>query len=687
VVPVSKRRHVGDRILCSTFLEGKGDNAQGPICDAIIDFGDINQSLPEKYTAQDPEDASLGVFSILGEEDFVHPDQFNALETMSSDATAMRRPDLQADVATAYPSPTQTVVGDPPARLKLPSYIALPEKSISPEDWDHLKRRGVFDIPDAPLRDLLLQAYAKWVHPFMPMLDLEGILASVFSNGSTQTVSLLVFQSMLFAATKFLATDLGHGNRKSSQKAFYDRAKLLHDFDIESDRLAICQSTILLSFWDGDCEKVRDSYYWIGVATLHATSIGLHSDPKRFSADLGRQRFLKLTSWSLLIRDRLLAVALRRPVQNQAFRFDVPMLQVEDFGLESLFRAFRDTSLIQDIQMAELETLASTCVALAQLSEYIDRILFVQYSVQRNLTNHGQSAAVVSLVPRVTGFKSSEMTSYGQELQNWYGYLPMEVQQEKREHDDPEGETEHKVVQLHRALLAGYYAMTLMTLYRPLLVLPSPSPADAKVRTVSMKIVSQSARSITDIFGRLYADNLIECLPDTAIAAMEPAAVTHLLYSMSEVPKDRETSFQKFYICWRMLLRMGQSSYLADTTISMLNAAAQRLKCHPEPSPTKPAACSGLCEATHSTGDKTSESRVAVPFVGVVGNQKNDSTLWTDDDSDMAGLTEGNPNESSDEKFPEDDHILDTNPVWEASTFDQLISWDSLEDGLDFDAA
>jgi hypothetical protein len=127
--------------------------------------------------------------------------------------------------------------------------------------------------------------------------------------------------------------------------------------------------------------------------------------------------------------------------------------------------------------------------------------------------------------------------------------------------------------------------MVLMTMYRPLLTPSQRGQIGTKMSNTSARLVMQATRSITDVFGRLYAQNLIQFLPDTAIAVLEPAVVTHLLYSMSEDPDVREISFQKFYLCWRILLEFRKSYHHADTTLAMLNAAAQRLKENVDQSP------------------------------------------------------------------------------------------------------
>jgi hypothetical protein len=672
---------VGDRILGSSFLEGKQHNPQSPICDAIIDFGDTkpvsHHNRPDTASGP-PGDALFDVFD-LAESPLSSIDKTARVDSPGKDTINTSRASHQASLLTPYPSPAQSLLDYPHRHWMLPNYIAPVPKSISEEDLQYLNNKGAFDIPDTQSRDQLLRAYARWVHPFAPMLDLEQTLTAIFTNGEKGTLSLLVFQSMLFAASAYVQPDYPQGNRKRLRKTFYERARLLHDFDAETDRLAICQAAILLSFWDGQAGSVRDSYHWIGIATLQATSLGLNLAPGDSMAESRRQRTLNKTWWTLLVRDRLLAVAMRRPVQNKVYRFDVPMLHILDFRPESFVDVVRKTLHVDDLTVQHMETLVSLWMALAQLSEYIDKVLSLQYTSQRTSTAPSLGAAVVSLVPQMDVSKSSEIMACGQELQNWYGYLPKEVQ---LLHIAVDRQHEMETIRVHRELLAGYYSMTLMTLYRPLLNLQSTAPNEATLCRTSMKMVSQAASSITDIFRDLYADNLITRLPDTAIAVLEPAVATHLLYSMSPTPTVRESSFQKFYLCWRILLQFKQTYHLADMTMSMLDAAAKRLKSPPDVKALKKAAFSQLMDEFASADAEAARSYKAVPFVGVVGEQKTDRSDvvhdWTRPDRQQE---ESNCPEEGGKEF-EPSCAVDADSVLDPSPFDQLMCWDDLEGDL-----
>ncbi|KAJ9604181.1 hypothetical protein H2200_011015 [Cladophialophora chaetospira] len=678
VLPASRRRHVGDRILGDDFLEDKQHNPQSPICDAIIDFGDTNKPSSQR-SGFDTSPGLIGNGSFDVFDLSKSPPTTFDLDLFKKDSPGHASSinglaSSQQGFFTSYPSPTQTLLDY--SDHTLPNYITPFSKNITNEDLHYLNSKSAFDIPDIETRDQLLRAYSKWVHPFAPMLDLEHTLTAVFSDGANGTLSLLVFQSMLFAASAYVSLNAHQGGRKKTRKSFYERARLLHDFDVETDRLSICQAAILLSYWDGQPDSVRDSYHWIGVATLHATSIGLNSVGAESLADLRQKRTFKKTWWTLLVRDRLLAVAMRRPVQNKVFRFDAPMLHLADFRLEPFVDTVRKT-LKSDLTVGRMEVLVSLWMALAQLSEYIDKVLSLQYTSQRSSTRPGQGGGIVSLVPKVSVTRSSEILACGQEMQNWYGYLPTEVQQVG---DGVGRHDEMETIRVHRSLLAGYYSMTLMTLYRPLMNLHSSGPVETKLRHEAQKMVFQAAVSVTDIFRGLYTDGLITRLPDTAIAALEPAVATHLLYSMSETATMRETSFQRFYLCWRILLQFKQTYHVAETTMSMLDAAARRLKSPTDLKALKAAAYSQLMEEFTTADDEAARSYMTVPFVGVVGDQIKDRSDAAGDWTRLGKLQEraSMPGQGA-EDFALDLRMEYT-PGLESNTFEQLMCWDDIEE-------
>lgn len=99
------------------------------------------------------------------------------------------------------------------------------------EDTEYLYRKGALSIPDAQLRDELVQCFARWVYPWTPMLDLHQFVHTMCHEDATAPpLSLLVFQAVMFAGAGFadlgLLKQAGFQSHKDAKRTFYNRTKV-----------------------------------------------------------------------------------------------------------------------------------------------------------------------------------------------------------------------------------------------------------------------------------------------------------------------------------------------------------------------------------------------------------------------------------------------------------------------------
>ena len=124
----------------------------------------------------------------------------------------------------------------------LPPYIRPPSREFSADDIEFLHRRGAFSIPDDELRDQLLRAFVLYVYPYLPMVDLQSLLSAIEGNGST-TISLLLFQSVMFAGTAFVDQQFlcqaGFADRRSARLYFYNKIKASHLLSVKHAGLIV----------------------------------------------------------------------------------------------------------------------------------------------------------------------------------------------------------------------------------------------------------------------------------------------------------------------------------------------------------------------------------------------------------------------------------------------------------------
>ncbi|KFZ06322.1 hypothetical protein V501_07524 [Pseudogymnoascus sp. VKM F-4519 (FW-2642)] len=113
-------------------------------------------------------------------------------------------------------------------------------------------------IPEQTLRDHLVTAYFKHVHPLCPVVD-EFDFYLMYSNALTfatrvqEPEILPLFQAIMFAAMGHISTDELRKSAYSSvcegQKTLFDKASTLYRMQITTDHLALTKVSLLLTYW------------------------------------------------------------------------------------------------------------------------------------------------------------------------------------------------------------------------------------------------------------------------------------------------------------------------------------------------------------------------------------------------------------------------------------------------------
>lgn len=100
---------------------------------------------------------------------------------------------------------------------------------MSGDNFRYLQETGILSVPEKSLRNALLESYIEFVHPYMPVVELHDFIRVINQEGG-ETVSLIVFQAVMFAGSAFV--DVAHLNaagftsRKAARKELYQKAKV-----------------------------------------------------------------------------------------------------------------------------------------------------------------------------------------------------------------------------------------------------------------------------------------------------------------------------------------------------------------------------------------------------------------------------------------------------------------------------
>ncbi|KAH7362661.1 cutinase transcription factor 1 beta, partial [Plectosphaerella cucumerina] len=475
---------------------------------------------------------------------------------------------------------------EPDLHAQLPAFVKPLPARIATEDVKYLHIKGAISLPPLQLQTALLQAYVEYVHPYMPLLDLHEFLSIVNSReGLCGQVSLFLYQAVMFAATAFVdmksLREGGYSTRKAARRSFFQKTRLLYDFDYESDRLVLVQSLLLMTYWYETPDDQKDTWHWMGVAISLAHTIGLHRNPATTSMPVRKQKLWKRIWWSCFMRDRLVALGMRRPTRIKDEDYDVPMLVESDFEIEVLAEGNNavpaECVLMRDLAMQR--DLAVMCVAKAKLCVCISNMLKAQYSVliRDKVKPDNTVNSTMMLFPNKKLDNFESVTTVDLELMAWAESLPAVCQYRPLTPLDVKNGRSTVAVQRH--LLHMVYYTTISALHRPQFLPSSPTQAPTasrQVQEMSRLRVRDAAMHITRMASELHQLRLEKYLPTTGVTVILPAMIIHLLEMKNPVAQSRDRATRGFKQCMRVMEKLREIYAAADYATGFLEAALSK---------------------------------------------------------------------------------------------------------------
>ncbi|KAL1855874.1 hypothetical protein VTK73DRAFT_8448 [Phialemonium thermophilum] len=498
-------------------------------------------------------------------------------------AASLNQPTLLGDLRTAQ---FLNSLEDPDLVFQLPAFIKPLPSRIPTEDAQYLRTKGALTLPSPELQNALLHAYVEFVHPYMPLLELHDFLDTIHSkDGFAGQVSLFLYQAVMFVSTAFVGgrylKEAGYASRKAARKDFFHRARLLYDFDYEQDRLVLVQGLLLMTYWYETPDDQKDTWHWMGVAISLAHTIGLHRNPANTTMPLRKQKLWKRIWWSCFMRDRLIALGMRRPTRIKDEDFDVPMLEEGDFEIGILSEDNRilppECSVVRDTAMQH--ELAVMCVQKARLCVCINHMLKAQYSVlnREYMQPEDTTSSTMMLLPNKSLDNFEKVNLVDIELMAWYASLPEICQYRPLIPDDVKNG--RSTIAVHRNLLHMVYHTTVSALHRPQFLSPSPqqSPSVSRqVQEMSRMRVRDAANQITHMVAELHRLHLERYLPTSGVTVILPAMIIHLLEMKSPIPEARLRATKGFKQCMRVMERLRETYAAADYATGFLDAALRK---------------------------------------------------------------------------------------------------------------
>ncbi|KAK6079400.1 cutinase transcription factor 1 beta [Seiridium cupressi] len=475
---------------------------------------------------------------------------------------------------------------EPDASSQLPAFIRPLPAKIAAEDVSYLHVKGALTLPSLPLQNALLRAYVEYVHPYMPLLELHDFLSAINSvDGLCGQISLFLYHAVMFAGTAYVDVkylkEAGYASRKAARKAYFQKTRLLYDFDYESDRLILVQSLLLMTYWYETPDDQKDTWHWMGVAISLAHTIGLHRNPANTSMSPRKQKLWKRIWWSCFMRDRLIALGMRRPTRIKDEDYDVPMLEEGDFEIGPLADDVQvvnhDCTLVRDVLMQQ--QLASMCVAKAKLCLCISQMLKAQYSVLVRDSERAENTtnSTMMLHPKKQLDNIETVTECDLSLMAWAEQLPACCQY--RALTPMDVKDGYKTIAVQRNLLHMVYYTTISALHRPQFLHASPLHAPTPSRQaqeMSRMKVRDAASQITRMAAEMHQLRLEKFLPTTGVTVILPAMIIHLLEMKNPLPHPRDKAVRGFRQCMKVMEKLRDIYAAADYAVAFLDAALRK---------------------------------------------------------------------------------------------------------------
>ncbi|KAK4947681.1 hypothetical protein LTR10_013627 [Elasticomyces elasticus] len=542
----------------------------------------------------------------------------------------------------ATPPTTPGVVA--PSGNLLPAYIQPIPTTVPADDIEYLQRKGAFTMPDTNLRNQLLHSYVQFVHPFLPIIELEDFLTAIERNKSTNTVSLFLFQAVMFAGA--LHADItdpasyGYTTLKDMQRSLFNRLRLLYNFDYESDQITILQAVLLMTYWYEDMDEPKDVMYWLDIAISMARRIDLTAQKTSRT-----YRLCKRIWWSCFIRDRLITLDLSCPPRMFLEHHDVPMLEVSDFETRALptelTQLLGGCSTVED--SGRRVALAQMCIGLTQLCVHIGPILNKQLCEQQDLG--APRTNIIHRLSKSISISTHEALQYDQLLSKWCQRSDLQ-----NLHNFIDGSYDRlsaidcKTIHLHRGLLASIYLAVVIILYRPL-CWGSEDANAPELRRLAERKAREAANKITIIYRDLFAHNLLDHLPYTGVTCLLYATDVHLHDIDSLDSATNVAGICKLRTCIRTLERLRQRYSLTGLNIWLISAPTR----HSQPTGVASAMANPVMTRTTLSSDTVTEQgkppakrmRTTSPENMGTGEYQPHNSLWTFETPDIlsAGTT------------------------------------------------
>ncbi|KAI0254283.1 fungal-specific transcription factor domain-containing protein [Lactifluus subvellereus] len=242
------------------------------------------------------------------------------------------------------------------------------------------------EYPERDLADKLVTAYFSRFHFLLPVIDKPTFMKQytyLMDHKDNQHLarSQTAFIAMVFALFA-CAAQLVEDPRLKGEKeddggmgmVYYERALILHYISHASVQVAHVQCFILMSSFLCSVNCLPQAWLLIGQAVRAAQDLGLHRSPRRLNVSTIDKETRRKIWWGVYTLDRMLALALGRPIGAEDVDCDVELpIDIDDDFLPDYFAGAPMTS--------ETPSLMTGFISLISLYNIAGRVMRQVYGV------------------------------------------------------------------------------------------------------------------------------------------------------------------------------------------------------------------------------------------------------------------------------------------------------------------
>ncbi|KAL7942524.1 hypothetical protein V8C42DRAFT_331252 [Trichoderma barbatum] len=367
---------------------------------------------------------------------------------------------------------------------------------LSHTDVKYLTEKGCLSLPSEPLLEEFFHQYFSHIHPIIPLLS-EAEFWAVDAR-----IPLLLIRAILFISSPYVSAStllsLGYSSVQTAHTELYTIAKTLMQFDIHRNNVVNAQVAVMLTYHSPAPSDTTNTYWMVNA--VHYARCARADQYHVLNDDNPTKLILKRLWWACILRDRVMSLSLRRPLNIgcDEFDFSLPGLSLADFSDEL------GVSTVYDRPTRQI--LAHMMSAFCELIIPLNKALTILYPAAglKNVTSEADIRK-----------ESDACVETLQLLDVWYRKT-----QERFEISTPSIGVHKSLTMFTKMTFIYYYSARASLCYHMMLLsVSNPSHAsDAQKNDLQIQAEMDSAlKGITGMFMHLARLGLVQYLPNTFV--------------------------------------------------------------------------------------------------------------------------------------------------------------------------